>query len=999
MFKKLLFFLLLLVAPFYVLAQGKTVTGTITSTTDGLPLFGVNVLVKDTKNGTQTDFNGNYTLNAKKGDILIFSFVGLKSQSITIGSSNTINVSMEEDASQLNVVVVTALGIKRKEKTLTYAQQTVGGNELTNSRDINFISSISGKVAGVEIRKSSSGSGGSTKIQIRGSKSLSGDSSPLFVIDGIPMVNNKGNQPGLWGGVDQGDGLSQLNPDDIESISILKSANAAILYGSQGANGVVVITTKTGKQGEAVVKVNSSITFESIIETPELQYRYGSEGGKKESWSTIKGNYNDNYVEDYFETGANYFNSVSVSGGNEKIQTYFSYANTSSTGVTPFNKYVKNNLTFKQSTKFFNNKVKVTSNIILAQENTTGRNRAGYYSNPLTGLYWFPRDRNFDDFKNNYSLFNKTRNTYKQNWVADVDIQSNPYWLLNEESQEDRTNRGIASLNLEYDINKQFKFQIRGNYDYTVKEYETKRNAGGNTTVVGANGNWGYQKFDDTSIYLDGILSYNNSFGDFTVAALTGSTYQKTVFGKGIEVQSGVLDQLIYANEFNFNNLEKTIQVLSTLKSRKEKQSLLANGTIDYKEMLFLDFAGRNDWASTLALTGNDSYFYSSVGFTAIISKMFEMPDYVNFAKIRGSFARIGNEVPYNTIFPRHNINADGSVKFNTVKPFTDAKPELITTSEIGLDWRFFNNRLSLDFTYYNIKSENQFIEITAPIEDYTSFFINAGEITNKGAELTLSIKPIVNNNFIWSTYFNYSKNKNKIVKLHADVKSIGQGGSEGIRVKLVEGGSISDIYTFKFLRDDKGRIILDDKNGRPRKTLERELMGNTEPDYILGWNNTFNYKNLALNIHINGKFGGYTVSQTEALLDGYGVSERSAIARDRGYENIIAVQNGTAVNKIDPFTYYNAVGGRNGINEAHIYDRTSIRLAQLSFSYNIDVNKFDWIKNASVSFVSNNLFYFYKDAPYDPELSLSTGRNDPGIDNYNLPSTRTYGLNLNLTF
>jgi len=983
-----------------IIAQTKTVSGTVTDASDNSPLPGVNVLVQGTTTGAQTDFDGNYSIQASEGDVLLFSYLGMKSQSATVGSSNSLNMSMEEDASQLDEVVVTALGIKRKEKTLTYAQQTVGGEELTNTRDVNFINSISGKAAGVEIRKSSSGPGGSTKIQIRGSKSLSGDSQPLFVIDGIPMVNNRGNQPGLWDGVDQGDGLSQLNPDDIESMSILKGANAAILYGSQGANGVVIITTKSGKEGSATVQVNTGITFESIIETPELQFRYGSEGGTKESWSYTSGNYDSDYVEDFFETGVNYFNSVSVSGGNEKTQAYFSYANTTSSGVTPLNDYGKNNLTFKQSTKLFNDKVKVTSNIILAQEKSDNRNRAGYYNNPLTGLYWFPRDRDFQDFKTNYSTFNAARNVNEMNWFIADHLQSNPFWLINEESQEDKTNRVIGSLNIEYDIAEALKLQLRGNYDYSVKEFNNKRAAGGNTTTVPSNGRWIYQKYDDTSVYLDAILSYNKNFGDFTLSALAGGTYQKTTFGNGVAVDTGgSADGLQYANEFFFQNLLPVVQVRSTLSSRIEKQSLFANAEFGYKEMLFLDVAGRNDWASTLALTGNDSYFYPSFGLTAILTEMFDFPEAISFAKLRGSFASVGNEVPYNTIFPRHTINSDGSVNFNTTKPFTDAEPEIIKTTEFGIDWRFFNNRLGLDFTYYNINSQDQFIRINAPFEDFTNFFVNAGEITNKGIEITLSGKPIVTEDLTWSTAFNFSKNTNEIVELHPDVQSIGQGGAEGINVRLVEGGSISDIYAFKFLRDDAGRIMLDDTSGRPLRTSERVLIGNAEPDYILGWSNTVNYKDWGLNVQINGKFGGYVASQTEALLDGYGVSERSAVARDRGFEIINGVQNGQPVTQIDPFDYYDAIGGRNGIDEPHIYDRTSIRLAQLALSYNINVGQLDWLKNASISFIGNNLFFFHKDAPFDPEIQQATGRNNPGIDSFNLPSTRTYGLNLSLTF
>ncbi|PCI36064.1 MAG: TonB-dependent receptor [Flavobacteriaceae bacterium] len=987
--------------------QAQSVKGTVTDAIDGTPLPGVNVIVKGTTSGVSTDFDGNYSIELSDGQrVLQFSYMGYTTKNVTVNGRTILNVSLEQSAESLNEVVVTALGIKRKEKTLTFANQTVKGSELTNTRDINFVNSMAGKAAGVEIRKSSSGAGGSTKIQIRGSKSVSGDSQPLFVIDGIPMVNNRGNQPGMWGGVDQGDGLSQLNPDDIESMTILKGANAAILYGSQGANGVILITTKSGKEGRTVVKVNSGITFESVIETPDLQYRYGSEGGTKESWSYTRGNYDSNYVDDYFNTGTNYLNSVSISGGNDKTQAYFSYANTSSSGITPKNTYKKNNLTFKQSTKLFNDKLKITSNIILAQEKTDGRARSGYYDNPLTGLYWFPRDKNFNDYKTNYSLFDSTRNTNTQNWFIKNHLQSNPYWLLNEETREDKTNRVITSLNLEYSINEQFKFQLRGNYDYTVKEFNTKQNSGGNIATVPDNGRWNYKKYDDTSSYFDGIFSYNNSFGDLTVSSLVGGTYQKTVFGNGVSVNSGAeKDGLHYANEFYFQNLKEHVQVNSTLSSRIEKQSVFGNVEFGYKEMVFLDIAGRNDWASTLALTGNDSYFYPSIGLTTIISEMFEMPDFISFAKFRASYASIGNEVPFNRIFSRHNITSNGAVNFNTTAPFVDAKPEIIHTSEFGLDWRFFRGRLGLDFTYYDIKSKDQFLAFQPTVgtaaaeEGYTQVFLNAGEIANKGVEITLKGKPIVTDNLTWSTAINYSKNKNKIVELSDSALGTGQGGGEGIRVSMVEGGSIGDIYAFKFLRDDQGRIMLDDDNGRPLRTTERALIGNAEPDYIIGWNNTVSYKDFSLSAQVNGKIGGYVASQTEALLDGYGVSERSAAARDRGFENIFAVRNGQTIAQIDPFTYYDAVGGRNGISEAHIYDRTSVRLSQLSFSYDINVDQIEWVKNMSISLIGNNLFYFYKDAPFDPEITQSTGRNNPGIDSYNLPSTRTYGMNLSLTF
>ena len=713
------------------------------------------------------------------------------------------------------------------------------------------------------------------------------------------------------------------------------------------------------------------------------------------------GDYDDTFVEDYFRTGKNYINSVSISGGNDKTQAYFSFSNTSSTGVSPTNKYEKNNVSFKQSTKMFNNKLKVTSNVILAQENIDGRSRGGYYNNPLLSLYLFPRHLDFSNYKTNYSVFDPSRNLDVMNWPIDQDVQNNPYWMLNKEPQEDKVNRVIASFNLDYDISEKLKIQVRGNQDYAVKEYNKKYAAGGNAVTVLPNGRWEYEKFDDTSTYLDGILSYTDTFGDISLTAIAGASYQKNVFGNGMSLNtnSGSIG-LHFANEFFFQNVADA-QIQSKFSSRVEKQSVFGNATIGFKEMVFLDLAVRNDWASTLALTGNESYLYPSVGLTTIVSEMFELPEFVSFAKVRGSWAQVGNEVGYNSIAQVHSIGTGGTVSFNTIKPFTDATPEIITTTEVGVDLRFFSNRLGLDATYYDINSQDQFIRVNEPSVIYASFFVNAGEITNKGIEVTLSGKPIVTDNLTWSTAINYSNNTNKIVELYEGIEVINQGGATGenVNVQLRAGGSISDVYGTIFQRDDQGRILID-ATGAPEKEADFGLLGNAQADYIIGWSNSIDYKKLSLNFQLNGSFGGVVVSQTESLLDGDGVSERTALARDRGYVSINGVdENGVAVTQVDPEIYYSTVGGRGGVKENYAYDRTNIRLSQLSLSYALNVEKLSWIKKASVSFVANNLLFLYNAAPFDPEVTLSTGSLGAGIDNFSLPSTKTYGLNLSLTF
>ncbi|GGW31860.1 SusC/RagA family TonB-linked outer membrane protein [Arenibacter certesii] len=1005
MFKKLIFFLILAFGIQPLLAQNKTLTGVVTDATDGSPLPGVNILVQGSPVGTQTDFDGNYTIEASSGDVLVFSFIGMRSQSISVGTSNTINVSMEGDAEQLGEVVVTALGIKRQAKALTYSQQSVQSDELTKTRDPNFMNSIAGKAAGVEIKKSTSGAGGSTQIVLRGNKSLSGDSSPLFVIDGIPMANNKGSQPGMWGGTDGGDGLSAINPDDIASISILKGSNAAVLYGSQGANGVVLITTKQGVSGKTTVTLNSGYTFEHFLELPDLQFKYGAIGNAKESWSTTPGDYQNNYVEEFFQTGHNFNNTLTVSGGNDKTSAYFSYGNTTASGITPENKYQKNNFTFKQSTKMFNDKVTVTSNVIMALEETKNRLPSGYYLNPLTGLYMFPRNRNFYDFKNNYQVFNEDRNLYAQNWFVSDHHQSNPYWIINKEPRTDESKRIIGSLNIAYDITEELALQVRGNYDYAVKEYEQQHAATSNSTNVHPKGAWDYKKYDDKLAYTDVILTYNTDLSEtISFNGVLGGSYQKTIYGDGVSVNTGT-DGLLYPNQYLFQNLPNNVQVQSTYGGSVIKQGVFANVQLGYKEMLFLDLAGRNDWASTLALTGNDSYFYPSIGVTAVVSDMFNLPENISFGKLRASYTQVGNEVPFNRINPQNSISVNGGVNRNTVKPFFDAKPEIITSLEFGTDWRFFQNRLAFDFTYYNIISNDQFIEIPLLQSEseggYTTKFINAGEVTNKGVEITLSATPIRTDDVEWVTAFNFTKNVNEIVDLGPDDdKEINLGSSEGYTSKLKKGGSFNDIYVRKYVRDEQGRIVFD--AGKPTRTPLAEFIGNLDPEWSLGWNNNFSYKRINLGVQINGKFGGKVFSQTESMLDGAGVSQRSADARDAGGVTVNGVDktSGSAITTVGAETWYRAIGDRNGVGEAYVYDRTNIRLSQLSLGYNIDVDKLGLpIKAATLSFIGNNLFFISKEAPFDPELAMSTTRNSQGLDNFNLPSTGTYGFNLKVTF
>jgi len=992
-----------------LLAQ-RTVTGTVTSSEDGQALPGVNVIVQGTVTGAITSADGTYSIEIPAGDVsLQFSFIGYTIQVIPVGSATVIDAVLAPSAFEMDEVVVTALGIQRQEKTLTYATQTVDADELTNTKDINFMNSLSGKAAGVEIKKSYSGPGGSTRVVLRGTKSLTGDSEPLFVIDGIPMVNRKTSQGAMWGGWDGGDGLSQVNPEDIESINILKGSNAAALYGSQGANGVVLITTKKGIEGATKVSFNTGISFDNPMVTPELQYDYGAEGGSEQSWSYTSGDYDDTFVDDFFQTGYNLINSISISGGSKRTTAYFSYANTTARGTVPTNTYRKNNLTFKQATKLANDKITVSSNIMLTDEKSHNRPPAGYYLNPVMNVYAYPRQLDFDDYYENYEYYDETRNIMLQNVISNNHFISNPAWILNNQPKDDKTKRAIANLSVAWDIVDNLSFTVRGNYDIALKSFETQHAAGSNQTNVHANGAWDYRKYTDELLYTDGILKYDNTFGAISLTALVGASYQKSVYGQGVSVNSQS-NGLLYANEFMFQNVPDNVSINSTLSSRLVKQAVFANATIGVKEWIFLDLSARNDWASSLALTGNDSYFYPAAGLTVLLHNMLPLPELISFAKVRGSYTYVGNEVPFNRINPQHTINAGGGINRNTQTPFTNLTPELITSMEVGTDLRFFTGRLGLDFTYYNITSNDQFLSLPAPSgSGYTNYFVNAGEIVNKGVEITLNAIPVQTGNFQWNTALNASRNTNEVVEIHPDIGRIGMGGGESVSIQFEAGGSMGDLYASAFLRENydenadpgelyTGRIVVSDE-GMPRKTQARQYMGNVEPDWSLGWNNNLSFGNFAASVLFTGKLGGIVISQTEAMLDGYGVSKRSGDARDAGGLAVDAVtDDGTAVSSVDPETWFLATGDRNGIMEYYTYDRTNIRLSQLSLSYTLNLQS-SALDAITFSVYGRNLFFLYKEAPFDPDLVMSTNRNNQGLDNFNLPTTRSIGINLNLNF
>lgn len=974
------------------------------------PMPGVTVQVEGTATGTITDFDGNYHLEvSSESSVLVFSFIGYQTLKATVGTQRTINITMKEDTQTLEEVVVTALGIKKKEKSLTYSTQVVGGDELTRAKDPNMINSLAGKTAGVQILRSSSGLGGSVKMTIRGSRSVNGSNQPLYVIDGVPINSSSsestatvlgGNNDGA--NRDNGDGISNLNPDDIESMNILKGPAAAALYGSSAANGVVVITTKKGKEGRTSVTFNSNTTWEwAAYGIPEFQNSYG---GVTTSWGDpISGS--PDYTDGFFNTGVTTINSVSLSSGSESMQTYFSYANTYGKGIMDKHSLNKHNFNFRETANFFEKRLQLDANVNLMFQDIKNRpTSGGFYLNPLVGLYEFPRGgvqggESFDYYKNNYQIMDVERNMYTQNWfTAPNSFTQNPYWLLNKLPNDGKRYRTIANLSASWKINDHFTVQARGNADFVTDSYEMRMYAGTDTSIAGTNGRFITDSSHDLNVYGDLMLTYQQQFKDFSVNATLGASI-KDVSGKstGFDSFGG---GLYNPNIFDIGNINQNAASNSLNSYHEQEQAVFFAGQLGFRDWLFLDVTARNDWTSTLAFTKykNKGFFYPSVGLTWIMNEALNMPEWVDLGKFRGAWSKVGNGLPRYRSNPLNSVGNGGVIDFNSTAPFDELKPEMTTSWEFGTEWRFFGSRLELDVTYYQTHTRNQLFSLNAPSgSKYTRYYVNAGDIKNEGVEVVVGGTPYMTDNFRWKTSVNFALNRNTVEKLVDGLPYFNvtqQNGGYGMR--LEEGGSFGDIYGYTFQRDEEGHVMFGE-DGLPLKDdSDLKKVGNTSPKFNLGWSNTFTYKGFSLYFLIDGRFGGDVMSLTQAELDQYGVTKATGDARNRGYVEFA----GRQITDVEGF--YTKVAGRAGITEYYMYDATNIRLRELSLGYSLPKKWFvnvPVIKGADISLVGRNLFFFKNNAPYDPDGALSVGNSLQGVDVFGMPSTRSFGFNVKLNF
>ena len=989
---------------------GSTLEGLIKD--DSGPLLGATVIVKNTTRGTTTDMDGKFRLEGlQPGDVLQVTYVGYDPYEVTYTGQTTLDILMTTTANQLNAVVVTAMGIERQSKTLSYAAETVGGDDVADIKSVNMINALQGKAAGLQITPNSTGAGGSSKILFRGNKSINGSNQPLVVVDGVPLMMNITSEQvnSNWGAQrDGGDAMSTINPDDIASISLLKGASAAALYGAVAANGAIMITTKSAMAGRLAVNVSSNTTIDTPLSLPEFQNTYGANG--QYSWGDKLASKAPDYAEKFFRTGWTTNNSISINGGAEDLRAYFSYGNVTSGGITPENDYSQHTLNAKVGFDLFNDHIKVNFNAKYVNQHISNQPAGGFVFNPLVGTYTFPRGGDWNGYKSNFETYNGELNANVQNWVTTTDeTNSNPYWLLNRERPVVERNRYEFGGSIKYQIIDGLSLTGRMRYERADEHYVRNHYAS-------SYGNkYTYGKMDDNryfseQLYADLLAQYNHTWDDFSLNATLGTSMMQTrsnnvslLYEQSKFVAPGN-GGAYYPNIFNPSNFYMNGTTMGL--ERKRLNSVFGAVTFGFKEALFLDVTARNDWSSALAYTDGYSFFYPSVGASLLLNRFVDMGRNIDLFKFRGSYSIVGNDVPVYKTNPRYTYGDQGAINPPESVPFRTLKPEKTHSFEVGFDGEFFQHRLHVNATYYKTNTKNQYFEVTLPWESgYKSQFVNAGNVQNQGFELTAGWFQDFGNEFTWSTDLNLSYNDNKIIELFDGIQDgVTVSNLGGAKVILYEGGQYGDLYVRTLKRDESGKLVTETPEGADyqipvnggEQNSDLKYMGNMNSKWNMGWNNTFRYKDLTLSMLIDFRIGGKVVSMTEATLDGYGVSERTGRARDRGY----VMREGIKFSNVK--AYYDVVGATsfNSVYnvEDYVYDATNVRMREISLGYTFR-NLFGQSKNLTLAFIARNLFFFYKDAPMDPDVSMGTGNGLQGFDVFNLPTTRSFGLNVKLNF
>ena len=1017
-------------------SQGeRTVTGVVKDAA-GLPLAGVAVLVKGTSNGSSTDADGKFSFvlndeNLSAGKILQFVCLGYTTVELPLGSKRVFDVTMTDDTVLLEGTVVTALGIKRSEKALSYNVQKVDSEELLANKDANFVNSLNGKVAGLVINASSSGVGGSSKVVMRGEKSISKSSNALYVIDGIPMYTSARDAGTGFDSRGATDPIADINPEDIESMTVLTGAAAAALYGSSAANGAIVVTTKKGLEGKTSLTITSNTEIFNPFVLPSFQNRYGtgdlnsSEGSIIRSWGhkLNSANYMGyNPRSDYFQTGVTGTESVSLSTGNSKNQTYLSAAAVNSKGIVPNNGYDRYNFTFRNTTKFLDDKMTLDVAVGYIMQDDLNTTNQGTYNNPVVGAYLFPRGNDWNDITM-YERWDSSRKIYTQYWpVGDAGMtMQNPYWINYRNLRENKKDRYNLSAGLYYDITDWMTLSGRVKIDNSQNKYTEKFYATTNTqlTEYSTNGLYGQEESQDKQVYADVLLDINKTWNDWSLHGNLGasiSDLRYDLFSLRGPIADGSVDpseSKNIPNVFNVFALSQSKSVKRQAGWREQTQSVYGSAEIGFKNAYYLTLTGRNDWPSQLAgpRSSQKGFFYPSVGASVVLSEIIpNMPKQLEYVKLRTSWASVG--VPFGRWLanPMHEWPDKGnSWNTQTAYPVENLKPERTNSWEAGISMRFLN-WFSLDASYYNTHTKNQTIypKISTG-SGYSEIPIQSGDVKNEGIELSLGFDKQWGL-FGWSSDYTFSTNRNKIVSLVKDVQNpvtgeplnisaMEMGGLGNAVFILKEGGSLGDLYSRNdFVRDSNGKIYVDANGGvaTDRKTDIDEYikLGSVLPKANMAWRNDFRLQNFNFGFMVTARLGGVVYSRTQAMLDYYGVSEASALMRDNGGVYI----NGSDL--IDANKWYTAIGSGDTVPQYYTYSATNVRLQEASVGYTFPKKMMGGLFDLTVQLVGRNLWMIYNKAPYDPESVASATTNFySGLDYFMMPSTRNFGFNVRIKF
>ena len=991
--------------------QASTVTGQVLDE-NGEPVIGATVAVKGTSVATATDFDGRFTISAHQGSTLVVTYLGYSPRHVQVDGAN-LSITMQPSAAcDLSEVVVTALGIKKEAKSLSYNVQQLGSDALMTVQDANFVNSLAGKVAGVTINASATGAGGSSRVVMRGAKSINGNNNVLYVVDGIPMPTLGSEQPeGIFAGAGQtGDATAGINPDDIESISALTGPTAAALYGANAAGGVILITTKRGRAGRVDVTYNGSFQFSRPFVLPRFQNQYGpSETGSYFSWGERLAAPSDYRPADFFQTGTNIANSISLSTGNDKNQTYLSLGAANSQGIIHSNNYDRYNVSLRNTTTMLDNRMTLDLGYMLTAVKEQNMISQGQYHNPLVPVYLFPAG---DDFSKlgYFERYDTGRNFPVQYWPYNYDISmENPYWETERERFINHKERHQATVSLNWRIAPWLDVTGRVKYDKSNDKYEEKFFASTNTLFASKFGHYGLRNVSNRQLYAEAFAKVDKYFAAdrWNISGVLGTSFDQR--DNSIEGFSGHLKGT--ANKFTLANVETANSTFKPVQSgyRTQLQSLYATAQLGYNRLAYIDLTARNDWSSKL----EKSYFYWSAGVSIIWTDIFPALGrgyWLNYLKTRVGYSQVGNE-PGEPFLTRETyaINPSTGLAETSTRMLTDLKPERTHSWEAGLDLYMFNTRLRLNATLYKSSTRNQFFYPTLPASSgYTSAVVNGGRVDNKGVELTARYtQPI--GALTWETYLTWTLNRNRIKQLLKDWRNpidgeiynldeLYMGGTSGYQIRLTEGGTLSDVYVSTLKTDEHGAIYVNPERqsveANPNNNAYYIYAGQAAPRYNLSWGNSLSFKGVTLSALLTYRNGGIVVSETQAILDYYGASRATQDARDAGG----VIINGKLLNAQG---YYQTVGNPNGtVDSRYVYSATNLRLAELSLAYDVPVNRWvKWIKGLNVAFVAHNLCMLYNKAPYDPEATSNTGTYYQGIDYFMQPSLRSMGFNVKLKF